>query len=315
MRKGLAWIAAGAILALASGASAHVIDPAVNKDAFKLRADIAKQVSKYTFCLVKAATTCEKKSPTSAPECGLAAGTAAFEDPKGKIGPKFIAAIAKCDAKLNLTKKGTDYVGVGCPGDCSTDPGIQQCADIPSFEATVESTTIPTSAKNQLGALAAAIDGACGIDTGAPNTDEGRIDCTLANAKLLTKYAQGLYKCMQKCELDVKDKKGNGGTTNDGSCLVGSPEEDPNFTACEQKSFTKINPKLSPTVSSVVLPLVRVAVGDANDGLFNRFDPTSTADASPCGTCGDNTRAGSEECDGSDDSACPGACNADCTCP
>ena len=75
MRKGLAWIAAGAILALASGASAHVIDPAVNKDAFKLRADIAKQVSKYTFCLVKAATTCEKKSPTSAPECGLAAGT------------------------------------------------------------------------------------------------------------------------------------------------------------------------------------------------------------------------------------------------
>ena len=33
----------------------------------------------------------------------------------------------------------------------------------------------------------------------------------------------------------------------------------------------------------------------------------------PC--CGDGFREGSEECDGADDSACPGECLADCTCP
>lgn len=315
MRKGVAWVAAGAILAFASGASAHVIDPAVDKDAFKLRADIAKQVSKYTFCLVKAATTCEKKGASSAVECGLTTGTVAFEAVPGKVTEKFQGSIAKCDAKLNLTKKGTDYTGVGCPGDCDSGaPGIQQCADLPGFEASVEST-VGNSAKVQLGTLAAAIDGACGIDLGGMQTDEARIECAQANAKSLSKYAQGLYKCQQKCEVDVKDKKGNGGTTNDGNCLVGSPQVDANFTACESKVLAKVGPTLSPTNSSVVLPLVRAAINEATDGLFNRFDPTGTPESSPCGTCGDNTRAGSEQCDGSDDSACPGSCNADCTCP
>jgi len=31
--------------------------------------------------------------------------------------------------------------------------------------------------------------------------------------------------------------------------------------------------------------------------------------------CGDNTRSGAEECDGTDDSACPGLCQVDCMCP
>lgn len=315
MHKGITGIAAGAVLALAASASAHVIDPAVNKDAFKLRADIAKQVSKYTLCLVKAATTCEKKSPTSAPECNLATGTISFVDPKNKVEPKFSAAIAKCDAKLNLSKKGTDYLGIGCPGDCSTDPGIQQCADMAAFQSSIKSTTIPTSAKNQLGVLAAVIDIACGTDTGADPTDEVRINCALNNAKALSKYAQGLYKCQQKCELDVKDKAGNGGATNGDNCIAGSLGADENFKACEQKVYDKVSPALSPSVVAIVVPAVRAAVNDANDGLFNRADPTTIdPHASPCGTCGDNARAGTEECDGSDDSACPGACNADCTC-
>jgi hypothetical protein len=33
------------------------------------------------------------------------------------------------------------------------------------------------------------------------------------------------------------------------------------------------------------------------------------------GSCGDGVSAAGEECDGTDDTACPGACQADCTCP
>jgi glucose/arabinose dehydrogenase len=35
----------------------------------------------------------------------------------------------------------------------------------------------------------------------------------------------------------------------------------------------------------------------------------------PCSECGDNLREGFEECDGTDDAACPGTCLEDCTCP
>jgi len=76
-----------------------------------------------------------------------------------------------------------------------------------------------------------------------------------------------------------------------------------------------VTPSLSPSVAGIVLPLLKTAVNDATDGLYNRFDPTSTADASPCGNCGNATRQGAEECDGADAAACPGLCNADCTCP
>ena len=31
--------------------------------------------------------------------------------------------------------------------------------------------------------------------------------------------------------------------------------------------------------------------------------------------CGNNIREGTEQCDGTDDSACPGFCRPDCTCP
>lgn len=305
---------AAAMMLVASGAFAHVIDPATNKDAYKLRADIAKQVAKYTFCLVKAAQGCEKKGTHSGVECDLATGTISFADPTNKVQPKFQAAITKCDTKLLLNKKGTDYVGIGCPGDCDTGaPGVQQCADIPAFEATVEGTT-PTSAKGQLGVLAAAIDAACGITLGGANTDEARIECATTQAKALTKYAQGLYKCEQKCELDVKAKIGNGGLTNGNECQIGEPGADATFTACASAAQTKAK-ITDPNVIGIVLPLVNAAINDASEGLFNRADPTGTDSDSPCGTCGDNTRAGVEECDGTSDAACPGSCNADCTCP
>lgn len=305
---------ATAALFVASGALAHVIDPAVDKANFKHRADIAKQVAKYTFCLVKAAQTCEKKGENSGVECDLATGTISFADPTGKVQPKFAAAIAKCDTKLVLNKKGNDYIGLGCPGDCNTGaPGVQQCADVAAFEGTVEAVSA-TSPKGQLGVLASAIDAGCGITLGGANTDEARIDCAANNAKLMSKYSQGLFKCQQKCELDVKNKIGNGGTANGDECMSGL-STDANFNACDSKAGAKVIPALDPAVSSIVLPLVRAAINQATDGLFNREDPTGTPESSPCGNCGNATREGAEECDGGDDAACPGACNADCTCP
>jgi len=35
----------------------------------------------------------------------------------------------------------------------------------------------------------------------------------------------------------------------------------------------------------------------------------------PAPGCGNNVKEGSEQCDGTDDAACPGNCHADCTCP
>jgi hypothetical protein len=304
---------AAAIALIASGALAHVIDPAVDKDLYKHRADIAKQVSKYTFCLVKAASGCEKKGLNSGVECDLATGLISFSDPSGKIQPKFQAAIAKCDGKLALSKKGTDYIGLGCPGDCGAAAGTQQCADLTAFQASVTGVSA-TSAKGQLGALAGAIDASCGLTLGGANTDEARIDCATDNAKALSKFAAALFKCEQKCELDVKAKIGNGGTTNGDECQVGKPGADMAFTACATAAQTKAAIP-DANVVAIVLPLLKAAVNDATGGLFNRFDPTSTPDASPCGTCGNNTREGAEECDGSSDAACPGSCAAACTCP
>ncbi|HSP98938.1 MAG TPA: hypothetical protein VL049_17080 [Candidatus Dormibacteraeota bacterium] len=318
MYKRFAWIGAGAVLAVASVAAANVIDPTVGdaqKADYKLRADVAKQVAKYTFCLVKAATKCEKKGTSSVPECHLNTGAVDFEAMPGDLTAKFQDGIAKCDAKLVLTKKGTDYVGIGCPGDCNAAaPGVQQCADMNAFEATVEGTATLADAKVNLGILAAAIDASCATDLGGLPTDQARIDCAFNNAKALSKYGQGLFKCQQKCELDLKDKKGDGGLTNDPNCLVGVMGSDPAFNTCAASALTKAG-TLSPTVASGVVPLVQVAINTATDGLFNRFDPTSTPDASPCGTCGNATREGAEECDGADAALCPGLCHTDCTCP
>lgn len=318
MKKGIAFIIAAGLALSASSALANVIDPAVNKAAAKLRADIAKQVSKYTFCLVKAASGCEKKGTSSATECNLATGAVAFEPMGGDVTTKFQAAILKCDTKMLLTKKSTnpvtDYVAIGCPGDCGAPAGTQQCADIDAFEAQVESTTEAASAKVQLGTLAGAIDFACGMDTGGGPTDEVRIDCVTDQAKLLSKASQGIFKCQAKCENDFKNAKGNGGPTNAANCLALDGGADPIFNTCVGGALSKVVPAMTPTVSGLVLPAVVDAVNNATDGLYNRFDPTSTADASPCGSCGNGTREGAEECDLADDVLCGGPCNPDCTC-
>lgn len=303
-----------------SAASAFVLTE--KSDQQKLRKDVGKRGTKYIQCLVKAATKCEKKGGHSGVECHLDTGVVDFAgdpilDPKNKYPAKFTKDITKCDDKYTPNKKGTDYTGIGCPGDCDagTD-GIQQCADMASYEASVEASNADT-AKGQLGALAAGIDAGCGIDTtkGAASTDPLQIDCVTDNAKILSKYSKFLGKCYEKCENDYKNKKGNGGDNDAENCLT-TGANDPIFATCVSDGLAKATKKgpLSPSVASLVLPLVNLALDQASDALYNRFDPVVPG-GNPCGTCGNATREGAEECDGGDDALCPGSCNTDCTCP
>jgi len=316
MRKGISFIAAAALTLTTSAALAHVLDPAVGdteKANAKLRSDIGSQIAKYTFCLVKAATKCEGKGVNSGVECHLDTGVFDNEANEPGTQQKFQDAIAKCDSKINLTKKGTDYTGIGCPGDCNAAAGTQQCASIAAFQTTITTVT-PTSPKGQLGLLAGAIDAGCAANLGGANTDEVRIDCVKDAVKLASKYGSTVFKCEGKCEVDFKDTKGNGGPSNGNECLAGTVGVDANLTACVQKTLDKVTPGLPGALAGLPAALNGV-INDATRGLFDRFDPTSTPDASPCGNCGNATREGAEECDGASDAACPGSCAADCTCP
>jgi hypothetical protein len=184
-------------------------------------------------------------------------------------------------------------------------------------------STVADSAKGQLGTLATAIDAGCNADTGfgVSSTNPGQIQCVTDNAAVLTKYAKFLGKCYEKCENDYKDKKGDGGPNNGPNCLAADAGNDPIFDTCVGDSLAKATKKisLSPSVQGLVLPLVNGALDDASDALYNRSDPTDadpdTSSLTPCGTCGNGTREGAEECDLADDVLCGGPCNADCTCP
>jgi len=306
-------IAAAGALALAlvgTGAFAHVLDKIADKDAFKLRADVAKQQAGHIFCLVKAASKCEIKGVVSSAECDLSTGAVAYEPVPGSETAKFQAAIAKCDAKQDLDKKGTDYVGIGCPGDCDDADGIQRCADLPAYELTAEATG-PNAIKGQLGLLSVLVDGGCAGE-GAPD-GAARIDCVKTAVSQLSKYASTVSKCQQKCELDATGKKGGGAATNAGVCSVDGVDVHPSITDCEAKAALK----LTQSVAAGLAPVVTALLNDANDSLFNRedaTDPDSPAGAlSPCGTCGNGVREGTEACDGADLGVC-GACQSDCAC-
>jgi hypothetical protein len=287
----------------------------------KLRKDVGKQTTKYIQCVVKAAQKCESNGANSGVECHAATGVVDFAgdpvlDPKNKEPGTFTGALGKCDAKFDPSKKGSDYVGIGCPGDCDdVDDGVQQCASMAAFEAITEGDAV----KAQLELLAAGIDAGCNIDTGlgTASTDPVQIACVVNNADTLSRYSKGLGKCYEKCENDYKDKKGNGGPNNDGNCLAGGGSADPEFAGCVSDSLAKAEKKnpLSTTVEGIVLGLVNTALNDASDGLYNRFDPAIGPPGNPCGTCGNGFREGAEQCDGGDDALCPGSCSSDCSCP
>lgn len=47
-----------------------------------------------------------------------------------------------------------------------------------------------------------------------------------------------------------------------------------------------------------------------NNGTFGTY-----TDATPCPVCGNDSDEAGEQCDGTDDAACPGGCQSDCVCP
>jgi hypothetical protein len=285
-------------------------------DAQKHRKDIGKQLAKHTFCVAKAALTCEKKGTTSDPECDLTDGST----PGGfdaKAAAKFVAAIAKCDTKFVAAKKAktSDYQQIGCPGDCDGGtPGTQQCANLAAYEANVESGANTAGAKFQIGVLGTLISSNCQAFTGLPAGSAATIDCAKNDAGRLNKAAKGLNKCIELCENDYKDKKGNGGPDDGDQCqATGTPAAA--FSACLVKKRDKQLAKiLAPGNATVVASLVNSALDSAADDLFNKNDPaTPDPDVNVCGTCGDNVREGTEECDGTDVGICA-SCDTDCTC-
>jgi hypothetical protein len=55
-------------------------------------------------------------------------------------------------------------------------------------------------------------------------------------------------------------------------------------------------------------------VGEQCDGTDDAACPGSCLGDCTCPVCGDNNAEGLEACDGADDAACPGLCDTDCTC-
>ena len=53
---------------------------------------------------------------------------------------------------------------------------------------------------------------------------------------------------------------------------------------------------------------------EACDGTDTTLCPGGCRADCTCAVCGNNVREGTEACDGTDDTACPGLCQADCTC-
>jgi len=312
------WTVVGAAL-IAVSAQGLVLT--VKTDPQKHRGDVGKQLGKYIACLSKVAQKCEKKGATSGIECDLTTGTAAGTvDPKAAL--KFTADVAKCDTKFDPGKKAktSDYIQIGCPGDCSAAPGVQACADISAYESNVEDGSNAAGAKTQIQLLGGLIETFCAAHVGMPaGTSQAVIDCTINDAKFLSKYAKGVTNCGGKCETDYKNKKGNGGPNDAPNCIAGDPGADANFTLCLSKKADKHLLKVqAPGNAGTVKSLIDAALGDAGNDLYNKDDPgvdETDAGVLVCSICGNGAREGIEECDGGDDAACSGSCNADCTCP
>jgi len=295
-------VVGAALLLSATLASAHVLDAKTDKVLFKLRADVASQVSKYVSCIAKATEVCEAKGASSSLECDAVTETVAYEPTPGRNTEKFLSALAKCDLKLDMAKKGSDYAGIGCPGDCSGIAGIQRCADFDAYEP-----VITNQVREAIRTFTAGVGAAC---PGAPSSPES-IKCAADSAKQFFKYGASLSKCQLKCEADAKGNKGGGAPTNDGVCLAGSGSGA--FLACEDKAAAKV----SSPAAQLFLPAMGSLLDLITTDLFNRSDPTDPnapdGTLSPCGTCGDDTREGAESCDGSDLVNCV-ACTESCTC-
>jgi len=262
LTKGFLVPAALAIgLALAGATVVKALILVAKSPAAQQRTDIGKQSTKLTLCMAKATLKCEANGTSNAPECNIVdPDSSTVPDPKGKIIPKYKAALNKCASKLDFSKKSatndpvTDYTGIGCPGD--SDPntaGNQPFTDLNAYQANVA-----PNARSQLHLLGAILQAIC-----ADN------QCTVDQGTLGLAYAKGLLKCVGKCEDDYNNKAGNGGGTDDMTvCTAGSA--DPNMQACVSSALEKAQKK--GTLNATLKSSLEAAVASASNGLYNEDD-------------------------------------------
>lgn len=253
LRKKTLALVAGLMLTTTCAANAVVLDD--KSPAQKLRADVANQLAQYKKCLANVVLACEKTGifPAEA-ECDLATGVAALPaDPRGV----FAAQIAKCDAKLDFDKKGPkgnssvqNYELIGCP---NYGAGVR-FADMDAFAA---------AASFLKGTITGYVGG---ISSASGCTDDK--SCK-TDAKIILDLDKGLAKCVTACENDYKDKKGNGGPTDD----LGQCDSDPAVQACFNKVVGKYLDKAADwPVRDFAAFTVFQAIANLSDAIFNAPD-------------------------------------------
>ncbi len=331
MKRNATLAAAVPILLLAGAAAAYVLDAGVTKSANKWRSDVQKQSNKYTDCVVKALLKCEKKGASELlecdPSCDTSTGTGGSLDfdgvgacvksthpDKANAEPAFRAGIDSCGAAFDPGKAAFDYDGdgtanslgdqpaIGCLGDCSDSDGTQ-----------LDAATCGTGDINSNW-----VAGVTGPSGGVRSTltlfslqfaliCPGDPVCANEQGKILAKLTSQVNKTIQKCEEDFKDKKGNGGTTDDGSvCHVTSFNPDGSAAAGNPDLVAVVNDLHAQLgAAQALVPTIVGGLQDVADGVYNRqidFDsggspPVVGAAAPSCGTCGDGTIDFGEECD------------------
>ncbi|MFN8600405.1 MAG: hypothetical protein U0842_08020 [Candidatus Binatia bacterium] len=216
-------------LLLTTGSAAHALVLAEKSPAQKLRADIGKQMTGYVKCLGRAYVACEKTGTQTGTECTLETGTAApSADPKGK----FANAVAKCDAKLDFTKKAPrdltlleSYQLLGCPR-------YNLPFQLGGLENLQQAFQLMKSALDDV------------IPTNMPTLsgcNDGK-SCAIA-AQAVLDFLDGLNKCELSCEEDYANKRGDGGTTD--SLTRCDANGDPNAQACIAKATDRFRAKAS----------------------------------------------------------------------
>jgi hypothetical protein len=252
-------------------ASAEVLDS--KSSAFKQRDHIYNQMrTKEVICLAKAARLCEKKDGVlTGQECFLATGAA----PGGGLISKFGERITKCLSKIDFNKKtpkdsdeAAAYVAMGCPSGPS---GGGNYAGVTSWQAGAID-----SGKTEIDGLGAVIGA---IHCGGPaGSDKDSLKCADKVVNEYIKFANATMNCVRKCEKDVKDKKGNGGLTDDLVCDERDVGADANFLACFDKFGAKAVEKLEQADPgnganhATVVSLIGDALFNAANSIFNEAD-------------------------------------------
>lgn len=241
----------------------------LNKAVFKNLTDIYKQQGKLVGCYVKASSKCGYAEAKAAAKAGTSVdytvcNLATWDT---STNEKYVAAVAKCDSKVNYEKKipkGTNsastYGFMNCPGDAdSTTTGVNEdYSDLAAWQAGDGERSTHT----QIDALGAIVRGGVAAASG----DDKMI---FKDTGVLNKYGQGLFKAIGKCESDVKGKKGGGGLTDDTEqCYPGAAGADPAFAAAIDKEVGKAQKKLG-SRHAAVLGLINTALGDAAQTTWN----------------------------------------------